>query len=125
MTIIQQLYIVHSQRATAAVHKQMAIQCAAALMYKGFGFSCQTWSLVNPSEGQSGQGRRQRAEAQTTTHCVWLQVLLNDAHHQGAIHVDVHLTLVLKAREDMAGLMCIHQDLLLCLLQVRADQQAQ
>lgn len=94
-------------------------------MYKGIGYSRQAWSLVNPSEGQSGQGWRQGAEAQTTTHCVWLQVLLNDAHHQGAIHVDIHLTLVLKAREDMAGLVCIHQDLFLCLLQVKRDQQAQ
>jgi len=103
----------------------MAFQYAAALMYKGVGVSCRIWSWVNPSEGQSGQGWWQRAKAQTTTHCVWLQVLLNDTHHQGAIHVDIHLTLVLKAREDMAGLVCIHQDLLLCLLQLRADQQVE
>ena len=103
----------------------MAFQYAAALIYKGVGVSCRIWSLVNPREGQSGQGWWQRAKAQTTTLCFWLQVLLNDSHHQGAIHVDIHLTLVLKAREDMAGLVCIHQDLLLCLLQLRADQQAQ
>lgn len=68
---------------------------------------------------QSVESGWQGAEAQTTAHSIWLQVLLNDPHDQGAIHVHVHLALVLKARKHVASIVCIFQDLLLRLLYMK------